>query len=128
MRGSFRFGRIAEIDLAVHWSFLLLLAWTTYDSVTGLGWAAGLLRVGFVLAVFGCVLLHEFGHAWAARSCGIQTHSITMLPIGGLAQLEQIPRDPRQECLIAAAGPAVNLLIAGFLFACAPWLSLLTPL
>jgi Zn-dependent protease len=125
MRGAFRFGRIAEIELAVHWSFLLLLSWTAYQSVSGLGWTAGLLQVGFVLAVFGCVLLHEFGHAWAARSYGILTHSITMLPIGGLAQLDQIPRDPRQECVIAAAGPAVNVLIAGFLMPLAVLLSYL---
>jgi Zn-dependent protease len=107
---------VAGIDLSIHWTFGLLLGWVLMSAVGGLGWVQGLLEVLFVLTLFGCVVLHELGHALAARMYGIPTHSITLLPIGGLAQLERIPRDPRQETIIALAGPAVNVLIVGLLF------------
>ena len=94
------------IDLFVHWSFVLLLF------VTGLHLGA----IIFYLAVFACVTLHEYGHALAARKYGIGTDSITLYPIGGIARLADIPRDPKQEMVIALAGPAVNVVLAIALF------------
>jgi len=109
-------GRLCGIDVFLHWSFLIVPAWVALTSL-----AAGATLVSavnatlFVLAVFGCVLLHELGHALAARRYGIATHDITLFPIGGLARLERMPTRPWQEIVIALAGPAVNLLIAAAL-------------
>ena len=118
MKWSWRIGRIAGIDVYVHSTFLLLLAWVAishYLEHQRLADAAyGLF---FIITLFGIVVLHELGHALTARQFGIRTRDITLLPIGGLARLERMPEDPRQELLVALAGPAVNVVLAGVLFA-----------
>lgn len=112
MKGSWEIGKIAGIDIRVHWTFLLLPLWVYFSSLaSGGGIAAAVLSVAFLLAVFGCVVLHELGHALAARAFGIPTTDITLLPIGGLARLKWMPRNPGQELVIAIAGPAVNVVI-----------------
>lgn len=115
-RWSWQLGRILGIPTRIHASFALVLLWigiSTWSAAhSGL---AVLFGVGFSLAVFACVLLHEFGHALVARRFGIETRRITLLPIGGVAELERSPQDPRAEMWIAAAGPLVNLGIAAAL-------------
>jgi Zn-dependent protease len=102
---SIKLGRIAGIDLYLHSTFLLLLAFV------GLMYG-GLDAILSVIAVFGCVLLHEFGHALTAKAYGIGTEDITLYPIGGVARLQRMPRAPSAELLITLAGPAVNVAIA----------------
>jgi Zn-dependent protease/CBS domain-containing protein len=117
MKWSWRIGRIAGIDLYVHVTFLILVGWvalshylerrSAVDAVTG---------VAFILCLFGIVVLHELGHALTARRFGIPTRDITLLPIGGVARLARMPEDPKQELLVALAGPAVNAALAAMFF------------
>jgi Zn-dependent protease len=117
MKWSWTVGSIFGIKLRIHWTFLLLLIWvgTIYGRAEG-GLPAAARGIGFILAVFGCVVLHECGHALMARRFGVPTEDITLLPIGGVARMQRIPDVPMQEFWIAIAGPAVNVVIAGLLF------------
>jgi Zn-dependent protease/CBS domain-containing protein len=99
--------RVAGIQLRVHITFLLLIG------LLALGSAGAAM---FLLLLFSCVVLHELGHAFAAKAFGINTPDITLLPIGGVARLERMPEEPLQELLIAVAGPAVNVIISSCVF------------
>jgi Zn-dependent protease/CBS domain-containing protein len=108
--------RIAGIQLRIHVTFLLLIGWLAFGYYSQGGSAAAIAGVLVIMLLFACVVLHEFGHAFAAKAFGINTPDITLLPIGGVARLERMPEEPMQELIIAAAGPAVNLIIALCLF------------
>jgi Zn-dependent protease/CBS domain-containing protein len=116
VRWSFHIGTVAGIRVELHVTFLLFLLWAALSQglLTGnvLGAVSG---VALLLSVFGCVLLHELGHALTARRFGIRTRDIVLLPIGGVARLQRMPDRPSQELLVALAGPAVNLVIAAVL-------------
>ncbi len=113
MKWSWKLGEIAGIGIYMHATFLIIIAWVALVHWTNeRSIQAVLAGIGFILAIFGCVVLHELGHALAARRYGIRTRDITLLPIGGVARLERIPEEPRQEIVVAAAGPAVNVVIA----------------
>lgn len=113
MTGSMRIGTFFGIPVMVHWTFFLLFLWVAYAG-TGrvFGWQAYIMESGLILALFICVVLHEFGHALTARRFGVETRDIILSPIGGVARLERLPEKPLHEFYIAIAGPLVNILIA----------------
>src|SRR5438067_12616787 len=113
--------RIAGIQLRIHLTFLLLIGWLAFGYFGAGGSAAATGRVVFVLVLFLCVVLHEFGHALAAKAYGINTPDITLLPIGGVARMERMPDEPREELVIAITGPLVNVAIALSLFLVIDW-------
>jgi len=115
VRWSWRIGRVAGIDLYVHATFLLLLAWVAFQE-KGQDLRVIAASVSYIVALFTIVVLHELGHALTARRYGIRTRDIILLPIGGVARLERMPRNPRQELLVALAGPAVNVVLAILLY------------
>jgi Zn-dependent protease len=113
MKWSFRIATVAGTEVRVHATFFLLLLFVAVQGMgAGQGLRGGLEAMLLVSAMFGCVLLHEFGHVFAARGYGIRTPDITLLPIGGVARLERMPRKPAHELVVALAGPLVNVAIA----------------
>lgn len=108
-----KLGTFFGIRLFIHSTFWLLpIAIGGWSLAIGEGWQAAMLKVLAIVGLFVCVTLHEYGHAMAARRFGVRTLDITLLPIGGLARLERMPRVPWQELVVAVAGPAVNVVIA----------------
>lgn len=117
MRWSWRFATVAGIGVYVHVTFFLLLLWVGWSFfMMRQRWEDALAGLAFILMLFVIVVLHELGHALTARRFGIRTRDITLLPIGGVARLERMPEDPKQELLVALAGPAVNVVLALLLF------------
>jgi Zn-dependent protease len=115
MRSSLKVASIFGIEVRIHLTFLIFLVWIWFSYYQIAGFAGAVQGVLFILALFACVLLHEFGHAFAARGFGIETPDITLLPIGGVARLSRIPEKPWQELVVAIAGPLVNVVIAAAL-------------
>jgi Zn-dependent protease/CBS domain-containing protein len=119
MRWSLNIGTIAGTAVRVHITFLLFLGWIFAANYASGGPDAAWTGLLFMVLLFACVLAHEFGHIFTARAFGVATPDVTLLPIGGVARLERIPEEPREEFLIAIAGPAVNVVIAFALVALA---------
>ncbi len=117
MKWSWRLFKVAGIGIYVHVTFFLLLIWAGGHAFAAQHrWEDALGDIGFIVTLFLIVVLHELGHALMARRFGIATRDITLLPIGGVARLERMPEDPKQELAVALAGPAVNVALAIVLF------------
>jgi Zn-dependent protease/CBS domain-containing protein len=118
MGGSFKIGRFSGIYVRVHWTFLLLLAFFSFLGYQTSGSPTGVLTpIAAIVALFVCVVLHEFGHSLVAQRLGIEVRSITLLPIGGVSNLQSLPEKPSDEVKITLAGPLVNVVLAPIFFA-----------
>jgi Zn-dependent protease len=125
-RYSLSLGKPFGIKVSVHWTFSLLIAWIVVVSVSrGLDLSQILWHILFVLALFVCVVLHELGHSLTAMRLGGEVSSITLLPIGGMAHMSKMPEKPKEEFLVSAAGPLVNVVIAGLLWV---YISVVSPI
>ncbi len=115
MSSSFRIATIKGIEIKIHWTFVFVLIW----GANAFGWGGSLTGIGYgiglTLLIFGIVLLHELGHSFVALAFHIKVQNITLFPLGGLARLERMPTKAWQELLVAAAGPAVNFVMAAAL-------------
>jgi len=111
MKGSLKIAKMFGIPVKLHWSFSLLTLYILYFRYTGMDWNSIALMVLYLLGLFFCVVLHEYGHALTARKYGVATRDIILSPIGGVARLERLPEKPIQEFYVAIAGPLVNVAI-----------------
>ena len=124
MNWSIRLFRVKGIDVKVHLTFVLILVWAAYrwGVQAGQGTTGAVFGVLVTLLLFACVTLHELAHSFTAMRYGVTVRDITLLPIGGLAQMEKIPEKPDQELKMSLAGPLTNLVIAAVLIAlCLPF-------
>ncbi len=129
MKWQWKLGKFAGIDVYIHTTFLLLIGWVGYTYwLEHQDWGEVLMGIVFILTLFLCVILHEYGHALTARKYGVKTRDITIYPIGGVARLERMPEKPIEELWVAIMGPAVNMVIAAGLFAYLYLTSNLVPL
>jgi len=115
MGKSFKIGTISGIPIKLHWSFFALFV-LVYVQTPGTGVEFQLAYGLFILILFGCITLHELGHALSARRYGVKTIDIILSPIGGVARLTHLPVKPIQEFIVALAGPLVNVAIAILIF------------
>jgi len=116
LRWSINLFRIRGIPLAMHWSFVFIVGLWAYDGYRDAGESGAIWNLALMLTFFTCVVLHELGHSFTAMHFGINVRRILLMPIGGMAEFESIPRSPFQELLITVAGPSVNFTIAGVLW------------
>jgi Zn-dependent protease len=106
--GSIRLGTYAGIPVRAHWSMAFIALWFGVLLSQDLGVVGGVIAT---TAFFASILAHEFGHALVARRYGVNTQSIDLWALGGVARLDRESPNPRAEGFIAVAGPAVSLLL-----------------
>ena len=118
---SFTIFRLFGIRLSVHYSFFLLPLLVVWNPIAERDWSTALYALLFLLAAYVCVVLHELGHCFVALRWGIRVPRILLMPIGGMAEFDHMPREPKKEIGIALAGPTVNLIIVAILILCIGW-------
>lgn len=120
-------GKLFGVEVRIHGTFLILLAFLALSGLLNGGPWQAVLSLGLSVIVFSIVVAHEFGHILAARKFGFKTRDVILSPIGGMARLEGLPSKPHQEMIVAAAGPAVNLVLAGLGYLIQPLFAFNTP-
>jgi Zn-dependent protease/predicted transcriptional regulator len=121
MKGSLKLITLKGISVYLHFTFLIFVVWMLFLYIaSGMHWQHLLWALIFLLSIFGCVVLHEYGHAFVASWFGINAKKITIYPIGGIASIEKLPENPKQELLISAAGPFVSFVLASLLILFSP--------
>jgi Zn-dependent protease len=121
MKSSLKLITIKGISVYLHFTFLIFVVWMLAVYIaSGMQWQQLLWSVIFLLSIFACVVLHEYGHAFVAAWFGINAKRITIYPIGGIASIEKLPESPKQELLISAAGPFVSFVLGSVLLLFAP--------
>lgn len=119
---SLYLGKVGGVKIFIHWTFIFLISWILISNFQeGKNLLNGLYTIAFVLSVFVCVVLHELGHAFAARHFKYKTKDIIILPIGGMARMDELPENPKHELIVSIAGPVVNFLIALCLYPVIFW-------
>jgi Zn-dependent protease len=108
MKNSLKLFKLFGIDVEIHISFFLLLFFFFY--------MAQFRGIFFIIIVFSFVVAHEMCHSLQAKRFGIFVKSITLLPIGGLAQMQRMPSKPSEEFAISIAGPLFNIILAIILY------------
>lgn len=121
MKNSLKLVTIKGISVYLHFTFLIFIAWLFVVYITsGMAWTQLFWSIAFLLSAFVSVILHEYGHALVAAQFGINAKKITLYPIGGIASIEKLPENPKQELLISGAGPVVSFTLAGVLLLFSP--------
>lgn len=124
MGWSIKIATVKGIEIKMHLTFLLIIPWAAIEGATGIegGFRGAIFGIVSTTLLFFCVVLHELGHSLQALRYKVKVRNITLLPIGGVAQMESIPEKPSQELAISLAGPAVNFTIAGLLAPLGLWI------
>jgi len=112
MKWSFQVGKVFGIPIRVHLTFFLLLIFIGFYGSRLQGARSGLYGILSVILIFLCVIIHEMAHSLVARSYGVKVKDIVLLPIGGVSEMEELPQKPKQEILVALAGPATSIVLA----------------
>jgi len=113
--------RVSGIQISLHFTFFLFIGYFGWEGWRAAGLHGLVWTVAYLVMLFVCITLHEFGHGLTARRYRVQVPRILLTPIGGIIELGSLPRQPRRELAIIAAGPAVNFVLAAFLALWVPW-------
>lgn len=116
MNASWKICRLFGIQLEIHYTFVLLLAYYAYNGYQAAGPTGALAALITISLVFVSVVLHELGHSLTALRYGIPVPRIVLLPIGGMAQMARIPKEPKKELILTINGPLVNFVLAAILW------------
>lgn len=122
MKSSFHLGRIAGIEIGVHYSWLLAFVLIAWSLALGFfpqyypGWGAAtywFIGILAALFLFVSVLIHELAHSLVAISRGLPVHSITLFIFGGVSNIEGEPEKPQVEFAMSVVGPLASFVLAG---------------